>query len=257
MYNNLNIKTNVKRGDILYIDFGIGLGCEQSGKRPVIVIQNDIGNKYSPALVVLPITSQVKRMLPTHVKIILAKESIVLTEQIRTVDRSRIDGDVIDRIDETTMEKVENAMLIELGVNNEAKVRERVRNVMAIKEVELLQNNEIIIEDRLRKIKEAETKEQQMIKQKMIQEKELTVRRYIKIKIKSIQAVDKAIFSLSIKDSNGLLATRKMMISELKKLCKNNLIEYNANIYNEGEIDYMITNRKNGVRINVVGGQLY
>lgn len=86
----------VKRGDIFYADLGIVAGCEQGGVRPVIVIQNDIGNRFSPCVIIAAITSQMsKAKLPTHVEISilesgLAKDSVILLEQIRTLDKSRL-----------------------------------------------------------------------------------------------------------------------------------------------------------------------
>ncbi len=86
----------IKRGDILYAELSPVLGSEQGGMRPVLVIQNDIGNKYSPTVIVAPITSQMnKAKLPTHLDVSagefgLLKDSVVLLEQIRTIDKSRL-----------------------------------------------------------------------------------------------------------------------------------------------------------------------
>ena len=86
----------IKRGDILYAELSPVLGSEQGGMRPVLVIQNDIGNKYSPTVIIAPITSQMnKAKLPTHLDVSagefgLLKDSVVLLEQIRTIDKSRL-----------------------------------------------------------------------------------------------------------------------------------------------------------------------
>lgn len=86
----------IKRGDIYYADLSGSIGSEQGGVRPVVIVQNDIGNRYSPTIVCVSITSQLgKKQLPTHVLIKqgdggLEKESIVMTEQVRTIDKSRL-----------------------------------------------------------------------------------------------------------------------------------------------------------------------
>ena len=84
----------IKRGDIFYADLDPIIGSEQGGIRPILVVQNNVGNKYSPTVVVLPISSAKKINMPTHIHIcgseMLSKDSIVLAEQIRTIDRSRL-----------------------------------------------------------------------------------------------------------------------------------------------------------------------
>lgn len=84
----------IKRGDVFYADLDPIIGSEQGGIRPVLVVQNNVGNKYSPTLVVLPISSAKKNNMPTHIHIcgskMLPKDSIVLAEQIRTIDRERL-----------------------------------------------------------------------------------------------------------------------------------------------------------------------
>ena len=93
--NNTN-NAQIQKGDIFYADLGETVGSEQSGIRPVLIIQNDVGNKYSPTVIAAAITSQqTKNNLPTHIKINasgcgLAKDSIVLLEQIRTIDKQRL-----------------------------------------------------------------------------------------------------------------------------------------------------------------------
>lgn len=80
----------IKRGDIFYTNLGKRNGSVQGGKRPVVILQNDVGNKFSPTVIVAPVTSALKTSLPTHVKVkndFLEEESIILTEQIRTLNK--------------------------------------------------------------------------------------------------------------------------------------------------------------------------
>ena len=111
----------VKRGDIFYADLSPVVGSEQGGIRPVIVIQNDIGNKYSPTVIVAAITSQInKAKLPTHVEISseaygLNKDSVVLLEQIRTLDKRRLKEKIGHMTDED-MILVDEALLISIGM---------------------------------------------------------------------------------------------------------------------------------------------
>jgi len=113
--------TMVKRGDIFYADLSPVVGSEQGGIRPVIIIQNDIGNKYSPTIIVAAITSQInKAKLPTHVEISseeygLNKDSVVLLEQIRTVDKKRL-KEKIGHMTEKDIQKVDEALLISMGL---------------------------------------------------------------------------------------------------------------------------------------------
>lgn len=111
----------VKRGDIFYADLGSGEGVVAKGKRPVIIIQNDIGNQYAPTVVVAAITSQVnKAKLPTHVVICsgefgLSKDSVVLLEQIFTLDKKML-RQKIGTVNDAVLEKIENALSISVGV---------------------------------------------------------------------------------------------------------------------------------------------
>ncbi len=111
----------VKRGDIYYADLSPVIGSEQGGIRPVLIIQNDIGNKYSPTVIVTAITSQInKAKLPTHVEISseeygLNKDSVILLEQIRTIDKRRL-KDRIGHINEELMVQVDQALTISLGM---------------------------------------------------------------------------------------------------------------------------------------------
>jgi mRNA interferase MazF len=113
--------TIVKRGDIFYADLSPVVGSEQGGIRPVIILQNDIGNKYSPTIIIAAITSQInKAKLPTHVEISseeygLNKDSVVLLEQIRTLDKKRL-KEKIGHMTEGDMKKVDTALLISVGL---------------------------------------------------------------------------------------------------------------------------------------------
>ena len=110
----------VKRGDIFYADLSPVVGSEQGGVRPVLVVQNDIGNKYSPTVIIAAITSQMNKVkLPTHVEVSaefgLPKNSVVLLEQIRTIDKKRL-REKVGFTDEFFMKKVNEALLKSLGV---------------------------------------------------------------------------------------------------------------------------------------------
>ena len=110
----------VKRGDIFYADLSPVVGSEQGGVRPVLVVQNDIGNKYSPTVIIAAITSQMNKVkLPTHVEVSaefgLPKNSVVLLEQIRTIDKKRL-REKVGVTDEFFMKKVDEALLKSVGV---------------------------------------------------------------------------------------------------------------------------------------------
>ena len=106
----------VRRGDMFYADLSPVIGSEQGGIRPVLIIQNDMGNKYSPTVIAAAITSQTgKNKLPTHIEINsencgLKSNSVVLTEQIRTIDKSRLKEKIGHINDEQIIEKVNNAL---------------------------------------------------------------------------------------------------------------------------------------------------
>ena len=115
-------KTNmkdIKRNEIYYADLNPVIGSEQGGVRPVLVIQNDRGNKYSPTTIVAAITSrQTKAKLPTHIEIneeVFEKDSVVLLEQIRTVDKSRL-KEYVGKLDNRTMDRVNEAISISVGL---------------------------------------------------------------------------------------------------------------------------------------------
>ena len=107
----------IKRGDIFYADLSPVIGSEQGGVRPVLIVQNDIGNKYSPTVIAAAITSQInKAKLPTHIEVSaqdygLQKDSVILLEQIRTIDRKRL-RERIGHLDDEQMEKVNEALSI-------------------------------------------------------------------------------------------------------------------------------------------------
>lgn len=111
----------IKRGDIFYADLSPVIGSEQGGVRPVLIVQNDVGNKYSPTVIAAAITSQInKAKLPTHIEISakeygLVKDSVILLEQIRTIDKKRL-REKIGRLDDELMEKVNEALNISFGL---------------------------------------------------------------------------------------------------------------------------------------------
>ena len=110
----------VRRGDIYYADLSPVVGSEQGGVRPVLIIQNDVGNRYSPTVIAAAITSRTgKTRLPTHIEIStragLARTSVVLLEQIRTLDKRRL-RDKMGHIDEPTMRLVNDAISVSFGL---------------------------------------------------------------------------------------------------------------------------------------------
>ena len=113
---------SVKRGDIFYADLSPVVGSEQGGLRPVLIVQNDIGNKYSPTVIAAAITSQVsKTKLPTHIDVFadnfgLAKDSVILLEQIRTLDKRRL-KEKMGHLDDGLMSRVDDAISVSFGLN--------------------------------------------------------------------------------------------------------------------------------------------
>ncbi|CAM3405671.1 type II toxin-antitoxin system PemK/MazF family toxin [Hydrogenibacillus schlegelii] len=111
----------VRRGDVFFANLSPVVGSEQGGMRPVLVIQNDIGNRFSPTVIVAAITSQIqKAKLPTHVEISgkahgLDRDSVILLEQIRTIDKQRL-TDKITHLDDEVMSRVNEALMISLGL---------------------------------------------------------------------------------------------------------------------------------------------
>ena len=111
----------IRRGDIYYADLSPVVGSEQGGVRPVLIVQNDIGNRYSPTVIAAAITSQkTKSNLPTHIELParstgLQKDSIVLLEQIRTIDKRRL-REKISHADNELIERIDNALMISLAL---------------------------------------------------------------------------------------------------------------------------------------------
>lgn len=116
---------SVKRGDIYYADLSPVVGSEQGGLRPVLIIQNDVGNRYSPTVIAAAITSRMgKSKLPTHIdihadKVGLTKDSVVLLEQIRTLDKRRL-KEKMGHLDDSMMNAVNNAIAVSFGLQGEA-----------------------------------------------------------------------------------------------------------------------------------------
>ena len=114
---------SVKRGDIYYADLSPVVGSEQGGLRPVLIIQNDVGNRYSPTVIAAAITSRLgKTRLPTHIDVYanrvgLVKDSVILLEQVRTLDKRRL-KEKMGHLDEGTMQKVDRAIAVSVGLGD-------------------------------------------------------------------------------------------------------------------------------------------
>ena len=112
---------HVKRGDIYYADLSPVVGSEQGGMRPVLIVQNDTGNKHSPTVIAAAITSQTgKARLPTHIALQaktygLSRDSVVLLEQVRTIDKKRL-KERMGRVDDAVMDRVDNAIAVSFGL---------------------------------------------------------------------------------------------------------------------------------------------
>ena len=121
---------SVKRGDIYYADLSPVVGSEQGGLRPVLIIQNDIGNRYSPTVIAAAITSRLgKTKLPTHIDIYadragLQKDSVILLEQIRTLDKRRL-KEKMGHLDEESMRLVDNAIAVSFGLDGASRTLPR------------------------------------------------------------------------------------------------------------------------------------
>ena len=120
--------TSVKRGEIYYADLSPVVGSEQGGVRPVLIIQNDTGNRYSPTVIAAAITSQTgKARLPTHIELPveeecgLTKDSVVLLEQVRTLDKKRL-RERMGRVDDRIMEKIDTAIAVSFGLPHDRMV---------------------------------------------------------------------------------------------------------------------------------------
>lgn len=117
----------VKRGDIYYADLSPVVGSEQGGVRPVLIVQNDVGNRYSPTVIAAAITSQQeKTSLPTHIRVNaedcgLSKDSIILLEQVRTIDKTRL-KEKMGALDINNMDMVDRALSVSFGLGNNTRI---------------------------------------------------------------------------------------------------------------------------------------
>ena len=113
----------IKRGELYYADLSPVVGSEQGGMRPVLIVQNDVGNKYSPTVIAAAITSKMgKTKLPTHIDVVgnqvgLAKDSVILLEQIRTIDKKRL-KEKMGHLDDDTMKNVNAAIEVSFGLGD-------------------------------------------------------------------------------------------------------------------------------------------
>lgn len=111
----------IRKGEVYYADLTPVIGCEQGGVRPVVVIQNNVGNRHSPTVIVAAVTSRTgKHQLPTHIKLEgsfqgLHRDSMILLEQVRTIDRSRL-REYIGQLGEMTMQRVDRAIAVSFGL---------------------------------------------------------------------------------------------------------------------------------------------
>ena len=118
------MENSVKRGDIFYADLSPVVGSEQGGVRPVLIVQNDTGNRHSPTVIAAAITSQTgKARLPTHISISpvscgLPKESVILLEQVRTLDKRRL-REKMGRVDAQLMERIDGAIAVSFGLHSD------------------------------------------------------------------------------------------------------------------------------------------
>ena len=123
---------NIKRGDIFYADLSPVVGSEQGGLRPVLIVQNDVGNRYSPTVIAAAITSRMgKTKLPTHIDIYasevgLSKDSVVLLEQIRTLDKKRL-RERMGHLDDRIMQEVNSAISISFGLERRDRIAQDTR----------------------------------------------------------------------------------------------------------------------------------
>ena len=113
---------NIKRGDIFYADLRPVVGSEQGGVRPVLIVQNDTGNRHSPTVIIAAITSRMKHKLPMHVEIDskrydMIKDSVILLEQLRTIDKARL-KDKVCHLDNEIITKVNEALITSLEIQN-------------------------------------------------------------------------------------------------------------------------------------------
>jgi mRNA interferase MazF len=117
------VDNEIKRGDIYYADLSPVVGSEQGGMRPVLIVQNDVGNKHSPTVIAAAITSQInKARLPTHIELSansygLTKDSVILLEQIRTIDKRRL-REKMGNIDTSLMSRIDTAIAVSFGIGS-------------------------------------------------------------------------------------------------------------------------------------------
>lgn len=127
----MGVKMVIRRGDIFYADLRPVIGSEQGGIRPVLIIQNNTGNKHSPTVICAAITSKMnKAKLPTHVEISakengIAKDSVILLEQVRTIDKSRL-KEKMCHLDGEIIEKIDKALAISFSILPEEKVHKKM-----------------------------------------------------------------------------------------------------------------------------------
>lgn len=115
-------QVNIRRGDIFYADLRPVVGSEQGGVRPVLIVQNDTGNRHSPTVIIAAITSRIKTKLPTHVEIdsgrySMIKDSVILLEQLRTIDKARL-KDKVCHLDNEIIDKVNEALITSLEIQH-------------------------------------------------------------------------------------------------------------------------------------------
>lgn len=126
-------KVEIKRGDIFYADLSPVIGSEQGGMRPVVIVQNDIGNHYSPTVIVAAITARIQKpKMPTHVGINseyvgIEKDSVILLEQIRTIDKQRL-RDRVTHLDDETMKRVDHALQVSVGLLSQTNKHKQQRS---------------------------------------------------------------------------------------------------------------------------------
>lgn len=130
----IQIKRTVRRGDIYYAKLDPHIGSEQGGTRPVLILSNDTGNRFSPTVIVAAITSRVRKKtkLPTHYYLEdvdgLPENSIILFEQVRTIDKSRL-KEKVTQLDKQSMEKIVLPLFISMGAEKELKAERRISHV--------------------------------------------------------------------------------------------------------------------------------
>ncbi len=122
----------IRRGDIFYADLSPVVGSEQDGIRPIVIIQNDVGNRFSPTIIGIAITSKEKVKMPTHLEIDgtkygLEKDSVILAEQIRTLDKSRL-KEKVGKLDKETLDKLKKAIEISFGLRGKVNFDEYIKS---------------------------------------------------------------------------------------------------------------------------------